>query len=804
MTKQKVISPKIHCYHCGDICQNTIIQYDDKDFCCTGCQSVFQILSENNLCNYYAITHNPGATQKNTHTTSYYDFLDDQSTIEKLIKFRNGRVVHLNFTIPHMHCSSCIWLLENMCKLNQGISSSKVDFLQKQLQIVFDEEKISMKEIVIWLKKIGYEPNLSLEDLTAKQTTKSNRSQLYKIGIAGFCFGNIMMLSLPHYFSEGHFFADGMLNRLFNYLTVALSLPVFFYCAEEFFVSSYQIIKQKKINIDVPITLAIVIAFIVSLVLTFGYNKLGYLDSMSGIVFFMLLGRFFQNKSYNYLTFQKTFASYLPIAVNKKINGVEKSTPLTQILVGDEIVTRHLEVVPADAILMDENAWYDYSFVTGESNWIEKHRGETIYAGAIQQSTATILKVSKNPTQSYITDLWNSNQQLKFQSNTVLTTEKINIYFSAIVLGLGILSMIYWSIKGQYAVGLTSLITVWIVACPCALLLSSTFTYGNILTILASNGLYIKNAAVLERMKKVNILVFDKTGTITETSASNVDFIGRDLIHDEQTLAYSLAFQSTHPLSRAIVNYIEINELFSVENFNSINGKGIEGMIDGKKIMLGSENWVGVTKENKFNYSTVFFKINDEIVGYFEIKNKYRAGITELLNSFKQHYDIHLLSGDNPVEKENLEKIFTNSSTLNFNQTPEQKTAYIKKLQDENKVVMMIGDGLNDANAFEKSDVGMAVLEDENNFLPSCDVILLANKMNTLNAFMQFIGTAKIILISCFLVSVIYNVVGLSYAMQGKLTPVVAAVLMPISTISIVGMSFLLSRYFAKRNNLSL
>jgi Cu+-exporting ATPase len=429
VAQPKAISQKIHCYHCGDVCQNTVIQYDEKDFCCSGCQSVFQILSENNLCNYYAITHNPGASQKNTHTTSYYDFLDDQLTIEKLIKFRNATVVYVNFTIPHMHCSSCIWLLENMCKLNEGISSSKVDFLQKQLQLVFDEEKISMKEIVIWLKKIGYEPNLSLEDLSAKETKKSNRSQLYKIGIAGFCFGNIMMLSLPHYFSEGHFFADGMLNKLFNYLTVALSLPVFFYCAEAFFISSYQIIKQKKINIDVPITLAIVIAFIVSLVLTFVYNKLGYLDSMSGIVFFMLLGRFFQNKSYNYLTFQKTFASYLPIAVNKKINGIEKSTPLTQLKVGDEIVTRHLEVVPADAILMDENAWYDYSFVTGESNWIEKHRGETIYAGAIQQSTATILKVSKKPTQSYITDLWNSNQQLKFQSNTVLTTEKINIYF---------------------------------------------------------------------------------------------------------------------------------------------------------------------------------------------------------------------------------------------------------------------------------------------------------------------------------------------------------------------------------------
>jgi len=311
------------------------------------------------------------------------------------------------------------------------------------------------------------------------------------------------MLSLPDYFSNGYFFNEPLLNNAFNYIALALSIPVLFYCATEFFVSSWQVLKQKQMNIDVPIALAILIAFVMSVVQIVGYHRMGYLDSMSGIVFFMLLGRFFQNKTYNYLTFQKNLSSYLPIAVNKYENGIEKNIALADVNIGDEIVIRHQEIVPADGLLMQEHAWFDYSFVTGESNWVEKHQNEIIYAGAIQKNSSCLLRISKKPSQSYITQLWNSKQAEKYQTNKMLTTEKINIYFSFTVLILGILACAYWCYQGQYQIGFKALITVWIVACPCALLLSSTFTYGNLLHILAQNGMYIKNASVLEKIKKV-------------------------------------------------------------------------------------------------------------------------------------------------------------------------------------------------------------------------------------------------------------------------------------------------------------
>ncbi len=794
----------VSCYHCGDSCLSNIIQYDEKNFCCSGCKTVYDILRQNQMCNYYSITQNPGSSQKRVHLNTYYDFLDEVHIQEKLIFFKEKNQTHVKFSIPNMHCSSCIWLLESLQRLNAGVVSSRVTFLEKEVDIVFNHNEISLKELVILLKKIGYEPNLSFDELSKKQTTKQTRRALYKIAVAGFCFGNIMMLSLPDYFSGGKFFNDNLLNNAFNYIALFLSLPVLLYAAEEFFISSWQILKQRQINIDVPITLAIVIAFVMSVVQIVFYHRMGYLDSMSGIVFFMLVGRFFQNKTYSYLTFQKNLSSYLPIAVNKYEHGVEKNIALVDANIGDEIIIRHQEVVPADGILMQDSAWFDYSFVTGESNWIEKRQYEVIYAGAIQQNGTSLIKITKKPSQSYITQLWNSKQAKKYESNTVFTTERINLYFSSIVLILGMVACIYWCTQGRYQSGLTALITVWIVACPCALLLSSTFTFGNLLHILAENGMYIKNASVLEKMKKVNTLVFDKTGTLTHSNQSKVDFVGRELTAREWKEIYSLSYHSIHPLSKAIRQFVGEMESFHVSEFKSYDGKGIAGIIDGHPVRLGSQKWLQVANRTADNITKVFAELHGEVVGYFEIKNEYRKGIFNALLQLKTHFKLYLLSGDNNAEENQLKSIFDEDDGLKFNQLPEQKTHHIEQLQRKGDVVMMIGDGLNDAQAFERSDIGVAIIENENNFLPACDVILKVDQLPRLKNLLNYIQNAKNILVVCFAISLIYNIIGLSYAMQGMLTPVVAAVLMPISTVSIVGVSFLLSRILAKTNNLNI
>ncbi|MBL7765991.1 MAG: heavy metal translocating P-type ATPase metal-binding domain-containing protein [Chitinophagaceae bacterium] len=795
-------STKTTCYHCGEPCTGTVLQCEEKSFCCQGCLTVYEILAANQLCRYYTLDEKPGLTQQGTHINTYYDFLDDSSVQDKLIHFREGTQCHVKFIVPVMHCSSCIWLLENLCKINPGIQSSRVNFLEKEVSVIFDSAETSLKEVVILLKKIGYEPNLSFEDLQHRSDKKINRVQIYKIAIAGFCFGNIMMLSLPDYFAGGRFLNDQTLNLVFNYLSLALSLPVFFYCARESWVSSWQYLKQRKLNIDQPIALAIIIAFGVSIWQIVINNRMGYLDSMSGIVFFMLLGRFFQNRSYNYLSFRRSVSSYLPIAVNQWLDGKEHNRPLTDIQIGDEILIRQQEIVPTDAVLMGDEAWFDYSFVTGESNWVKKHPNELIYAGAILKSGMVHLTVAKHPSQSYITQLWNSQRNTKYKSNTLLTTEKINLYFSATVFLLGLFACGYWMMQGQVQTGFIALITVWIVACPCALLLSSTFTYGNMLTILTHNGLYIKNAAVLEKMRWVDALVFDKTGTLTRSGESEVDFVGRDMQPAEWQQIAALTRRSIHPLSKAITQWLSIPEHLPVEDYQSVDGQGISGVVQGQALRIGSAHWVGAEAFTGSRLTRVYIKIGNEIAGFFEIRNQYRKDIKSILKRLGSKFSLHLLSGDQDAEKKTLSEVFTRPEQMRFNQLPEDKTKYIQELQAQGKTVMMIGDGLNDATAFEQSDAGVAIIEQENNFLPACDVILLAPHIHQFNELMAYVGKAKTILISCFVLSLLYNIIGLSFAMQGLLTPVIAAILMPVSTVSIVGTSYLLSRYYARHYKL--
>ncbi len=787
------------CYHCGETNTTTLIAFDNKTFCCAGCKSVYEILQEHNLCGYYTLTETPGVTQQRTHVNTFFDFLDEASVQDKLIYFKDGPLYHVKFTLPNMHCSSCIWLLEHLYKLNAGIVSSTVNFLEKEIRVVFHSEQVSLKELVVLLKKVGYEPRLALDDLTGKPSKEVDRKQLYKIAISGFCFGNIMMLSLPDYFAAGNFLNDGRLNLVFNYLTLVLSLPVFFYTAREFFVSSWQQLMLKKLNIDIPIALAILITFVVSVYRILVEHQLGYMDTMAGIVFFMLLGRFFQNKSYHYLTFQRGYSSYLPIAVNVLEAGQERNKSLTSLMVGDVLVSRQQEVIPADSLLMSEQAWFDYSFVTGESNWVQKHQHETIYAGAILKSSTVQLTVSKKPSQSYITQLWNSRQQAKFQSNTLLTTERINVWFSAIVLLLGTLACLYWVWQGEASTGLRALVTVWIVACPCALLLCSTFTHGNMLTLLANYGVYIKNAAVMEVMQRADTLVFDKTGTLTDTKKAHIDFVGREFSALEKQAVYSLAYLSIHPLSKLISTFWMHSQALPVSGFKQYDGLGVEGEVKGIRIRLGSASWLHVRDTSANTFTKVFVSIDGGVVGYFEIKNEYREGVLDAFMVLNEQFEMHVLSGDNDAERLTLSKVVPVASRLNFNCLPEEKTAYVSDLQLAGKTVLMVGDGLNDMNAFEKSDVGLAVIDDEHHFLPACDVIVHAKRLVSLQSIMAFIKKSRLILFITFGVSILYNLIGLSYAVQGALTPLVAAVLMPISTVSIVGLSFFLSRWYAKR-----
>ena len=795
---------KTICYHCGEDCKDLKIHAHEKIFCCDGCKLVYEILNENNLCTYYDINSNPGVSQKIKVRPDKFAFLEDESIIQKLIQFSDKNHTHVTFYLPQMHCSSCLWLLENIHKINPGIISSKVNFVKKEVFLVFNNTTTTLRKVVETLTNIGYEPHISLHILESNKVKKSDNKRLYKVGVAGFCFANIMMMSFPEYLV-----ADGIVEQnirtVLTYLIVAFSLPVIFFSAEEFFTLAWKGLKHRYLNIDAPIALAIAITFGRSLYEIFTHSGSGYLDSMSGIVFFMLVGRILQDRTYQSISFDRDYKSFFPIAVNVVKEHKVVPTEIEKIKSGDIIQIYNNELIPVDGILSKGKAQIDYSFVSGESMPLEKEPGEIIYAGGKQLGGMLELIVAKEVSQSYLTNLWNKDvfKNKEEISNSFIHT--LSKYFTFIVLGIAAIAAAYWYYQDEHKLMWNTITTVLIVACPCALLLSSTFTNGNILRILSKNKFYLRHPDVIEHITKVNHLVFDKTGTLTQQNKTSVTYHGKQLSESDQLNIAALLSQSAHPLSRAITEYLSKENLPQIENFKSDTGKGIEAWIDEKHYKIGSHEYLYGKNDAVPNSSAVQVMIDNVWYGQFKIVHNYRFGFNRLMELLKNKYTIAVVSGDNNAEQEKLQQILGKEADILFYQKPDDKLNYIQHLQNvQHKNVMMIGDGLNDAGALKQSNVGIAISENSNNFSPACDAILDATQFSNLDKFIQFAKTGKKIILISFILSIIYNIIGLYFAVQGTLSPLIAAILMPCSSVTIILITYGLSELTAWKTGLNI
>lgn len=793
------------CYHCGEEVTGQPLIFDDKNFCCEGCKTVYGILQQNNLCNYYNLQETPGVTLRKKIEEVKYNYLDLPEIQNQLLDFNDGKTARVTFYIPAVHCSSCIWLLEKLYRLDNGITTSRIDFMRKQLSVVYNPELISLKQLVILLASIGYEPLLSLNDVVKNNDKKTNRALVKKIAVAGFCFGNIMLLSFPEYFGFDAYSRQNF-PMLFNALNIVLALPVFFYSGWMYITSAIKGIKQRYINIDVPLALGIVILLVRSLYEVIADVGPGYFDTLAGLIFFLLLGKYFQNRTYDFLSFERDYKSYFPLAVTTVNNSYEKSKPAGQITVGDRLLIRHGELVPADGILMHGAANIDYSFVTGETNPVDKTLGEMIFAGGRQMGAAIEIEVVKEVSQSYLTQLWNNDAFNKTnKSRLVSFSDTVSKYFTIVLITLAISTTIFWLAMGDGHKAWGAFTAILIIACPCALALSTPFTMGNALRILGKYKFYLKNSSVVEKIAHINTIVFDKTGTLTQNNAQEITFVGPFLNDEEKSLVASLAKNSSHPLSRGIYEFLKVPLNTDIYNCVETPGKGIKGRFYNSEVLLGSATFVGVEESKTDKHfaavqTRVFVKINNRVCGYFLFKNSYRAGIGELTRELSNGYKLHLLSGDNEGEKESLKQWFAEEN-LHFNCKPQQKLDFIKDLQDNDRHIMMIGDGLNDAGALKQSDVGVALTDEISNFTPACDAVLDSSELKNLPKYLKFTKNCVNVIHGSFCISLIYNLVGLYFAVQGTMSPLVAAILMPLSSVTVVSFTTGLTNLFARKLN---
>jgi len=789
---------KIACVHCGADCGSQPIVWIDKQFCCNGCKQVFQILAEHNMQSYYSFADNPGIKIEDTGHASKFAFLDKPEICEKMYEFNEAGIAKVTFYIPSIHCASCIWLLEHLNKLHKGISYSWVQFVKKECTISFNTSEISLRQIVELLVSIHYIPDLSLQRFEKQEEPPKDKILLYKIGVAGFVFGNVMLYSLPEYFN-GHKI-EGSLGTFLYYLCYILTIPLVFYSGSDYILSAWKNIKKARVNLDFPIATGIITLFLVTSYQVISNTGPGYSDSLSGFLFFLLLGKWYQSKTYEALSFDRDYKSYFPVAVTKLDGGCEESVLLEAIVAGDILLIRNKELIPADAVLIEGMALIDYSFVTGESTAIRKDIGEPLYAGGIQSGGAIKVKVRKAVTQSHLTQLWNQSQKRVTEKKSLHTMiDAIGVRFTVTIIIVAISSFCVWMYIGTFSQAVLVLTSVLIVACPCALSLALPFTFGTAMRMLGSYGMYIKNIDVIEKLTTINAIVFDKTGTITQPNEHQIVFVGIPLTDNLIQAVVSLAKQSTHPLSAALSKAFPAVQLLPVSGYTELSGKGLCGTIHDASIRLGSGEYVSPTVESsQYSGSTIHIACNDCYLGYFAISNKYREGFGEVVSQLSS-YSLYLSSGDSDSERGYLESYFK-PEAMHFNQQPHDKMDFISQLRSQGAKVMMTGDGLNDAGAFMQADVGISIADDIYHFSPAGDAIVQAKSFRKLGAFITFSHTALRIVRICFTLSLCYNIVGLAIAVTGHLSPVVAAILMPISSVTVVAFATFATRIAAARN----
>lgn len=764
------------CAHCG-LPASESIEENGLHFCCHGCKTAHTFLADFPVCEI------PG--QQNPLNESELHWLDNPEVLQKFLIGKQGNAVRVRLQIPNIHCASCVQVLEHLYRKKHGILASQVNFLKKEIEISFQPEVLTFSELAQYLNGLGYAPSLSAPE-SRKRISESLLWTL-RMAVAGFCAGNIMLLSFPEYLGLD----DVSYRHFFGWINLALAMPAVFFSGWIYLESVYRAVTKRVLNIDVPIGVGMIATLILSIYEIVSQTGAGYLDSLTGLIFFLLIGRWVQNQTFQFLSFERDFRSYFPLSILRLEGEREVSILSTDIKSGDKLRIRHGEIVPCDGVLMYGDARIDYSFVSGESDPIVVLPGERLMAGGKQTSGSLVMVAEKEMSRSQLVTLWNNPVFQKEGKPGMRTfSDQVAFWFTPIILAVAIGVAVFWAFQDP-SKSLHSFLAVLIIACPCTLSLAYPMALGNTMRLWGKTGFFLKNADVVERLAQTNTLVFDKTGTLTNSLGVAVSFEGFPLADGETKAIAAVLSASHHPLSQAVAQYLHVDQKPSVVKFREEKGQGVSGEADNLAIRAGSASFVGLLDE-KAGGSRVHISINGSYRGVFRITSAPQPFVESMLKRLSLTFNLHLLSGDHEEGQNYWRSLFSGlSGTSRFSQKPDSKLNYIQSLQKTGARVAMVGDGLNDAGALRQADAGIAIASTAHQFTPGSDAILLAEKLSFLPRYFQHAKRTMIVVRFCFFVSVVYNVIGLSYAIQGDLQPIVAAILMPVNSLTVVFLAWM-------------
>ena len=776
----------VTCRHCGDPCGSSSRETPAGTFCCAGCASVFALLEEYGLTAFYTCDVRPGVSQKPAGGRDPQRFaaFDDAGVGARFVITRGDRA-EVTLPVPAMHCASCLWLLEQLWRFHPGILRSEAHLIRRTVTVQFRPAEISLRQVAETLASIGYEPAIDQEP--PSRTPVSRRHLYLRIGVAGFAFGNVMLFSIPRYVNGAPL--EPQFQALFGWLNIAFSLPVLAFSAWPYFTSSWAALRGRAITLDVPIALGLAVLFGRSAVEVITRTGEGFFDSFAGLVFFLLIGKLFQQKAFDELSFDRTMKSFLPLSVRAGQGDDLRVTPIEALRPGDEMLLRPGEVIPADAILVSDAGAVDFAFVTGEQEPVAITRGNLVQAGGRVAGQAIRLTVAKPVSTSRLAELW---------SHPVFLTPKVHWlasllmifgrWFTVAALGFAAIGAALWWPDARKAAEVAT--AVLIIACPCAFTLAAPITLGTAMGVLGRAGFFLKNAETALDLGRVDEVVFDKTGTLT-FGAADARVLTHTFSEADWRRIRRLAAESVHPISRAISGAGSPAD-GDATNVLEFAGRGLQGVIDGHHVAIGNIGFFEtrpITSSPASPELTTWASIDHAAPRLISMEPAERPRIRVAIGAIAKSVAVRLLSGDraSAALSSSWQPLF--GDAMQFNQSPEDKLEAIRGSQQRGRRVAMIGDGLNDAAALAAADVGIAVSDDTACLVPACDAVIRGDRLTRLPAFLDYARRSRRVIVLCFTVSLLYNALGLGLALAGRLTPLATAILMPVSSLTIVALS---------------
>ena len=800
---------KVACTHCQlEFDESVMIKEEDGDdvhyFCCKGCQGIFHLLRSEGLDTFY---DKLGKNQLEPPKKLQDDLrkFDLEGFKKKYITIRSDGLYEIFLIIEGIHCSACVWLNEKILHQTPGVVEATINYTTNKAHIVWEPKQIKLSQIIEKIRAIGYNAYPYDPKIQEERANSVRRDYYSRLLVAIFATMNIMWIAIAQY--TGMF--TGMRSDVKNILNIAewiLATPTLFYSGWVFFRGAWFGLKNRFINMDVLVATGALLAYIYSIWAMATSKGEVYFDSVTMIITFVLAGKYLEALSKKRAAdTMDTLSNTLPTEVTIIKSNEKILIPVEEVKPKDIIEVKAGEKVAIDGIVITGEGSFDESSLTGESKPILKIKGDEIISGSVAIDGIVRYEATKDYSSSTLTTLVGLlEESLAKKPKIEKLANKISGYFSVTILLIALLTFIGWLwMTGEFERALVISISVIVIACPCALGLATPVATIIGINLAAKRGILFKEATFLETMAKSNILVLDKTGTITEGKPQVVNV--KNYREYDLNLLYSLVKSSIHPVSQGVVSYLEkhhedLKELH-LKSVKQIQARGIEASFNGYKLLGGNVKMMqefGIDVDKKSEYMLFIFAIDKEVVACFELRDLPKDGAKEAITEIKRlGINVLMLTGDNANVAQHVAK---EVGIVDFKAglLPEDKAKEIDFLHTQGHVVVMAGDGINDALALSKSNIAIAMGDGSDVALEVSDVVLLDDKITSLyDAFLISKRTFKFVKQNLAL-SIIYNFITIPLAIAGCIIPLVAALSMSLSSLMVVGNSIRIKSGFKK------